>query len=393
MFDFEKLSLEDRIRYFIKKRIENEFWDFKMKHAGKKDNSDLIKDIVCFTNTTHDRDCYLIYGISDDFKVIGIEDSSRLQQANIEDILSKMQFAGGIRPEIRLNSIFLEDKEVQVITIKNERRTPIYLEQKWGNMLPGCIYSRHGDRNTPDNKNSTQAEIEALWKKRFNLLKTSLDFVFENLNREDEWIELEGNYYNTHNPAYNIRVADDNENRGALFYHFAMINEKYSYEELSINFNEIKLASYLLTWLDSGRLRIPVPEWGRIQSLHKEPDHRCYCFFNEESNRFKLLEFLYDPTNEEQNFAMDYLKQVILFFRSSNERKCFDHWISPLSYQIKEQLEKNKEHYRIKSDNPREIDINIHQLALGETLNCFLEQFRKLEEYEEYLEFADELED
>lgn len=351
MFDFEKLSLEDRVRYFISQRRETEYWDFKQKWSGKdkllqlefdkhadklsseemteeeksklkkkiestakqaanEEFHDLIKDIVCFTNTCHDSNCYLVFGVTDDYQIVGIDDANRLEQSRIEDTFSSMVFANSIRPEIDVESIILEGKELQVLTIHNENQTPIYLEKQFGAMRPGCIYSRHGDKNTPNNGNSTPGEIEKLWKKRFKLLKTSLDFVFENLNNRDEWVEVEGNFYNAYQPAYNIRIVDNEESRGPEFYHFAMINPHYSYDDLSINYNETVLASFLLTWLDSGRLRIPVPEMGFVKEIYPDPVQSVYRYYLEDSNRFKLFKFLYDPTDYEQRYSFDSLAEV-----------------------------------------------------------------------------------
>lgn len=380
MFDFRKLSLEKKVQYFIKQRKETEFWDFKQKQP---DNiRDLIKDIVCFSNTTHDRDCYLIFGVSDDFQIVGIDNTKRLEMANIEDAFSKMIFANGVRPKIDLSSIIIEEKELQVLTIFNEPKTPIYLEKRYHNMSAGCIYTRHGDRNTPDNGNATPAEIEALWKKRFNLLKTSLDFVFENLNKEDEWIEIEGNYYNSHRPAYNIRIEKNQEEKlWPEFYHHIMINHKCSYRELTINYNEIKLDSYQLTWLDSGRLLIPVPEHGFVSEIYDNVQQSDYRYYLEGSFRHELMLFLYDPANMDQYDAMHRLQEVILFFHSEDEKRCFEHWVNIFSNEIRDRTENNKAQFYVDSDNQLQKNLYLHKLALGKTLNEYLKKFRKLENH------------
>lgn len=432
MFDFENLSLEERIKYFINQRKETEYWDFKQKWSGKKkiiqnelkkfekdektaslsqeqklkkaesnagklakeEFKDLIKDIVCFSNTVHDRDCYLIFGVSNDYEIIGIGDDERLERARIEDVFSDMVFANGVRPEIDIDSVILDGKELQVITIRNEKRTPIYLEKEYGAMKPGCIYTRHGDRNTPNHSNASPNEIEMLWKKRFNLLRTSLDFVFDSLNKEDEWIESEGDFYNSFNPAYNIKVdrhSEDEINRKAEFYHFGMTNSAYSYEELNICYNEIKLDSYLMTWLDSGRLRIPVPENGFIDGVASETWGTNYRYFIENSKRYKLLKFIYDPTNSDQYWAMENLKDIILFYRSESERKSFEHWLSIFPNQIKVRIEENKKSFHISCSNKLEEKVDLHQLALGKTLNSYLQEFRNLDQYSEFLEDAEYL--
>ena len=51
-------SLESKITNLINKKSEGEYWDFKEK--WHKDNERLLHDILCFANTVHDEDCYLI---------------------------------------------------------------------------------------------------------------------------------------------------------------------------------------------------------------------------------------------------------------------------------------------------------------------------------------------
>lgn len=424
--------MEDRIRYFINKKKESEYWDFKQKWSGRdkllqterekhadkltsqeisddekaklekkiessaknvahKEFQDLVKDIICFSNTSHDRDCYLIFGVTDNFEIVGIEESNRLEQSRIEDTFSSMDFANSVHPEIDIDTILLDGKEIQVLTIHNTDLTPIYLEKPYGTMKAGCIYSRHGDRNTPNGGNSTPAQIERLWKKRFKLLKPSLDFVFENLNKEDEWKEIEDSFYNAYQPAYNIRIESDDKIHGPQFYHFAMINPRCSYENLSINFNDTKLDSYQLTWLDSGRLRIPVPEQDFVKEIYPEPCQSDYRYYVRGSNKYNLLKFLYDPTNHEQHDAMNRLSEVVLLFRSDNERKGFVHWISAFPNEIKKGVELNKVHCSVDSDNPREVKIDVHKLALGKTLNQYLMEFRKQVNYLDMVEEADYL--
>lgn len=432
MFNFENLPLEERVKFFIQQRKETEYWDFKEewldkeklikielakldadeRNAGltpgdkykkaevaakqviKSKTGDLIKDIICFSNTSHERDCYLIFGISDDYEIVGLGKTERLEQAKIENIIADMVFANGVRPEFDLDTINLEGKEIQVLTIRNEKRTPIYLEKPYGKMKVGCIYTRHGDRNTPDNGNAAPAEIESLWKKRFNLLKTSLDFVFDTLNKDDEWAEIEEDYFNVHYPAYNIKIrleSSEESDRGPMFYHYAMVNSHSLYGELSISYNQTLLYSYLVTWLDGGILGIPVPESGYLNSVFHESCYALYQYYVIGSKIYKLRDFLYDPTNNDQRSAMRRLQEVVLLYRSDNEKKSFEHWITGFPIRVREEVEKNKEHFFLNCPNEIEKNNNLHQLALGEALNSFLDQFRKLDNYQALLEDAEYL--
>ena len=149
--EYGEYELEERIESFIMKRCETEQCDFKQEWHQKAE--DLIKDIVCFANTVHDKDCYLVFGISDDYQIVGMT-KPRRKQADIIDTLNKLYFAGDIVPKVELHTIFLDGKEIDVLIIKNTDFTPIYLKKPYGRMKVGCIYTRIGDKNTPNDGNA-----------------------------------------------------------------------------------------------------------------------------------------------------------------------------------------------------------------------------------------------
>ena len=66
--------------FFIRKGKEGEYWDFKQEWHERIE--DLIKDIICFSNTVHNEDCYLIFGISDNLEIVGMR-KNRRKQADI----------------------------------------------------------------------------------------------------------------------------------------------------------------------------------------------------------------------------------------------------------------------------------------------------------------------
>jgi len=59
-----------KIKNLLMGEYEGDYWDFKQK--WHKHNERLLHDIICFVNTGHDRDCYIIIGISDTGEVIGL---------------------------------------------------------------------------------------------------------------------------------------------------------------------------------------------------------------------------------------------------------------------------------------------------------------------------------
>lgn len=79
------------VRSFLEKGKEGECWDFKQE--WHENTADLIKDIICFANTVHDENCYIIFGVSDDLQIKGMQ-KPRTKQANIIDAISNLIFAG-----------------------------------------------------------------------------------------------------------------------------------------------------------------------------------------------------------------------------------------------------------------------------------------------------------
>ncbi|MRB55765.1 ATP-binding protein, partial [Bacillus thuringiensis] len=59
-----------KIKNLILSKSEGEFWDFKQE--WHRDNERLLHDILCFANTVHEKDCYIIIGVSDNGDIVGI---------------------------------------------------------------------------------------------------------------------------------------------------------------------------------------------------------------------------------------------------------------------------------------------------------------------------------
>ena len=145
-----------------------------------------MKDIICFANTVHDEDCYLIFGVSDELKLTGMQ-QTRKKQADVIDALSNIHFEGDNIPKIEIETVTFGGTELDILKIFNTDRTPIYLKKPYGSMKQGFIYSRNGDKNNPDNGNAEISEIENLWRKRLGLTKPSLEYIIDRLQNKLEW--------------------------------------------------------------------------------------------------------------------------------------------------------------------------------------------------------------
>ena len=86
-----------------------------------------------------------------------------------------------------MDSIFINDKELDILTISNESSKPYFLtkdETKRGTMIrAGVVYSRLCDSNTPKDSSANPYEIEEMWRQRFGLDKKASDRFIDVLCR------------------------------------------------------------------------------------------------------------------------------------------------------------------------------------------------------------------
>jgi len=371
-------SITNLISYFISKGKEGEWWDFKQEwHINMHD---LIKDIICFANTVHDEDCYLIFGVSDDLKLTGMQ-QSRKKQADVIDALSNLHFAGDNIPKIDIETVNFEGTELDVLKIFDTDRTPIYLKKPYGSMRQGCIYSRNGDKNTPDNGNAEIVEIENLWRKRLGLTKPPLEYIIDRLQNKLEWNQHDDFYYNIYKPEYSIKNIDENDDVGRRvdeFYSYSQANESTSYSMLDIMAHNTVLDSYQITNLDSGRLSIPVPEWGFLHFGDYHQDTRAYKYYIEGSDRYRVLDFLYNPENSDERCAFDDLLNVVLIYHSEEERKAFEGYVLANPEKLDSLVNASKEYEYIATESELKTSEYKKRLRTGIALNTLLKGWRAM---------------
>ncbi|MBL4750790.1 MAG: ATP-binding protein [Amylibacter sp.] len=189
-------NLRDTIKSLIDQKKEGTYWDFKLKHQN--DNGILIHDILCLANARHDGDRYLIYGVCNKtHKVIGVEDdNSRRSQAKILDLFKSNadKFFHSLYPNIQLETIILDGKDVDVLVIGDEPSKPYSMRLEYDPVRPLHIYTRIGDTNTAKDKSASFHDVEYMWKERFGLTQTPLDRVKIYLQHSSDcWASWEDN--------------------------------------------------------------------------------------------------------------------------------------------------------------------------------------------------------
>ena len=376
MSKFQFYSIERIVQYFVEQGKEGECWDFKQEWHSEMPS--LIKDIICFANTVHDENCYIIFGIADDLQITGMKEARR-KQADIIDAISNLHFAGDNYPKISVETVYYGNVVLDVLTIYNTDRTPIYLKRTYGKIRQGCIYLRTEDKNTPDNGNGDIDDIENLWRKRLGLTKAPLDYIYDKMQNKLEWTEYDGYYYNIYKPEYTIEIIEDEDNSldRYEFYSYAMENEHTRFKLLNIKYQKTILESYQIAELDSGRLSIPVPEWGYVcHNQNRIPSNYSYKYYVLGSKLYRLLDFMYNAENSDQRYAFMNFESVVLFYESEEEKVDFEFYLEKNQELVSARVEAVDRYDYIHTDTEIKTAAYKERLCLGIALNQLLEEWR-----------------
>ena len=94
--------MRELIEQLVREKREGEWWDFKQKHHTNL--ADLLHDILCMANILYNGDRYIIFGVNDEYEIIGLDlNDSRYTQADILSYLRTKNFAN------QINAVDLSD--------------------------------------------------------------------------------------------------------------------------------------------------------------------------------------------------------------------------------------------------------------------------------------------
>ena len=377
-------NIESMIKNLIASRREGDYWDFKQE--WHKDNEKLLHDILCFANTVHDKNCYIIIGVADTGEILGVREENRMRQADLLDLLANTVFAGDNTPEVGVDTIKLEGIEIDVLTVFNSYKLPFYLKiksKKYIHIKEGYIYTRIGDKNTPISQNATIHQIEMLWKKRLGLTQPPLVQIVKRLEDKSEWVQNEGTHYNMYKPEFKlVEEYDDDENdrRKGEFYVYSQTNSKFSYKNLKIMCNETILDSFQLVVLDSGRYKTPIPKWGHAGYDKYGVNYKfTYKYYLKNSIDYELQKFFLDTDDMEELYAKRRLDEVLLYYENEEEMAAFESYIEKDQKVVEQYVEEaDKVYFSIETDNDRVARIEKHRLSTGLALNRLLQEYRSI---------------
>ncbi len=171
---------------------ECEYFDKKVIHHI--DKADMLHDILCLANSEAPCDRFLVFGIDDDGKSVGIEvDIGRRKSNQFMNWLEKIPF--NKRPVIEFDTIKKNGLEFDVITIRNLRFKPYFLRENYKDkksskktiVRAGVVYTRIGDTNTPIDKCSDDFALEKMFRERLYIEAPSIVRIEKYLADLSSW--------------------------------------------------------------------------------------------------------------------------------------------------------------------------------------------------------------
>ncbi|WP_379690742.1 ATP-binding protein [Mediterraneibacter gnavus] len=313
----------------LSKGYEGGYWDYKEDYTSCKE--DKLIDIICMANNIEGRDAYLIYGADDNGIVKGIETTTepRYTTKMVTEFLRTKHFAGQYVPKVSVQVLKIDGHELDVLIVHNTRNTPYYLTDKFNPshdnkkmLLPGAVYTRINDINTPRIQTASFEHTEYLWRRRFGIDMTPSEKLLRLLDNPEDWSEtrwdVDRHSYNIYNPEYQINVLDSQDAYETISYFYD--DERMLYAPLKLNYLTTTLYETELWYMDMGRCLIPKPE-------HKyDMEHGLYYYYIEkDSLNGKLLPlFAYGKS---QCCDRSGREVPIMIFENKEMRTEFESWL------------------------------------------------------------------
>ncbi len=310
--------MQEIVSNLISKNAEGLWWDFKQKFHDEM--FDLLHDIICLANVIHDGERYLIFGISDDFDVVGLYAENRsFTQADILDYLRQQPFAENTPPNIKLEFLDYQNQKIAVITIENERVKPYFLtkeiKSRGKTLRAGSIYSRIKDTNTPKNSCANPRDIKAMWAERFGLDLTATKRFGLILEDTENW-----NYNGIHgafyalDPDFTIEVGDTEFEGGQYWWQNAIVEKPIKYNYL-LKFKNTIMHEVPVIHFQNENLCIPFPSIEFVTHPEKRDGLNAsfYCdlfYYQKGTLQYSLFLHLRKTETEVPNFDTPITSQI-----------------------------------------------------------------------------------
>ncbi len=350
----DRSNLKITIEQLLQTKREGSYWDFK--ESWYEDKAELLLDIICMANNQEDRTAFLIIGIKDQtMEVVGVEnDPNRKKLSDLSQFVNGKPFAV-YAPEIDLQTIYMDNHQIDVISIFSTTHTPYYLEKdykdqaygkknnnKGKQVLHGRIYVRVNDRKAGVDQAAPYSCIEHLWRRRFGLDLTPKQKMLVLLEEYKKWDCDWGNRkyaYHEECPEYQL-VRGERFEKG---YHPASafyINPIMSFSPLSVLYHNTIIYESEIWSLDNNSIYLPKP----FEYRDDENSKIRYSYYLLDSIEGKLLTIFTKGTNDIA--SRDPIDSQLLVFRNEKEKKLFDQYLQKhLGDYTEEEVYKKYQHY------------------------------------------------
>lgn len=324
-------NLRNEIVNLIEQNKEGVYYDFKRQYPPK--SIDLLKDILSLANCKYEGDRYLIIGVGEiegNFQVIGLNDSNRRTQSDLQDFLDNQSFAGENIPKVELKTLNLENvnkesSEIDVIIIKNTRCKPYYL-RKCEEFNPHTIWTRHNDKNSV----AHYFEAEEMWKERIGLTndvkKNFKNFLTDYNNWE--YNEKDNLFYYLPNSDYYIKFnqMDYSENMREPFSKFYLDDTFFKCNALFKVRNTV-IFSCEFIYCDGFGTKFPCPSLKPI-NFNEFLDGFYYYLTDDLVGLFAKM--LYDK----YGFSSRFYEFPCLFFNNEEEVNSFSYFLEEFDEEL-----------------------------------------------------------
>ncbi|MBS0272633.1 MAG: ATP-binding protein [Proteobacteria bacterium] len=267
---------------------ESEEFDRKREHH--ENVAELVHDILCLANSSTSGNKFLIFGVSNQGEIIGVEaDTKRKKQSQLLDTLRSSNF--NRLPIITLYTVDHEGHEVDVLEIENRPDKPYFLtkDKKEGKkcVRARVIYTRYGDTNTPMDGCADEMAIERMFRERFGLDRPPVQQLMANLKNVQRWKwgeneENESYFYDQWNPEFTITKKSDTDSLFIEGWSQQFPDSKAYKDEYLVKFHNTLLRRIFMVSCDGCRYLTVLPKlWGNLDESTGR--HYTTHFFIEDS--------------------------------------------------------------------------------------------------------------
>ncbi len=211
----ERITSDELQALIRQSTAESVYVDFKQKWHD--DNALLVLDILCLSNADYQGDRFILIGIDNNAKAIGILSENTSNRKDSAEVFNVLRNSCVNRlPKLDVYTLSLGSKNIDIVHITNDFHKPFFLTKdkkfKRGIIRAGVVYSRNGSANTPINGTATDTEIEKMWRDRLGLEQTPLERCKQYLADPEGWgRNFEFIQYYKQFPEFTIKVIEDED--------------------------------------------------------------------------------------------------------------------------------------------------------------------------------------